>query len=69
MSKLETGTIKWFNDQKGFGFIQREQGDDVFVHYSNIQAEGFRSLQEGQKVEFSIESSPKGLTATNVVVV
>ncbi len=69
MSNKETGTIKWFNDQKGFGFIQRESGDDVFVHYSNIQAEGFRSLAEGQSVQFDVVTSPKGLTAENVEVV
>jgi cold shock protein len=69
MGNKETGTIKWFNDQKGFGFIQRESGDDVFVHYSNIQAEGFRSLAEGQSVQFDVVTSPKGLTAENVEVV
>jgi CspA family cold shock protein len=61
------GTVKWFNGSKGYGFISREGGDDVFVHHSAIQAEGFRNLQEGQRVEFSIESDPKGLRATQVV--
>jgi len=68
MQGKETGTIKWFDDKKGFGFIQREQDADVFVHYSNIRSEGFRSLSEGQNVEFNIVTSPKGLTAENVVV-
>jgi CspA family cold shock protein len=61
------GTVKWFNGSKGYGFIAREGGDDVFVHHSAIQAEGFRNLQEGQRVEFSIESDPKGLRAAQVV--
>jgi len=60
------GTVKWFNGSKGYGFITPEEGPDVFVHYSSIQAEGFRSLQEGDQVEFTIESSPKGPQATNV---
>jgi len=60
------GTVKWFNGSKGYGFITQEEGPDVFVHYSSIQAEGFRSLQEGDQVEFTIESSPKGPQATNV---
>jgi CspA family cold shock protein len=60
------GTVKWFNGSKGYGFITPEEGPDVFVHYSAIQAEGFRSLQEGDQVEFTIESSPKGPQATNV---
>ena len=66
MSDRETGTVKWFNDQKGFGFIQREQGDDVFVHHSNIKSEGFRSLAEGQRVEFSVAPGKKGLQAEEV---
>jgi CspA family cold shock protein len=61
------GTVKWFNGSKGYGFISREDGDDVFVHYSAIQAEGFRNLEEGQRVEFTIESDPKGLRAAQVV--
>jgi CspA family cold shock protein len=69
MSERETGTVKWFNGSKGYGFIARDAGDDVFVHYSAIQAEGFRNLEEGQKVEFDIEQDPKGLRAANVTVV
>ena len=61
-----TGTVKWFNDQKGYGFIAREGGKDVFVHHSAIVAEGFRSLAEGDRVEFSIEQGPKGPAAVNV---
>lgn len=68
MSGRTTGTVKWFNEAKGFGFIQREEGDDVFVHYSAIEGGGFRSLLEGQKVEFAVEQGSKGLAATNVVV-
>ena len=60
------GTVKWFNDQKGFGFIAVEGGKDVFVHHSAIQSQGFRSLAEGDRVEFSIENSPKGPSAANV---
>ena len=60
------GTVKWFNESKGFGFLSREGGPDVFVHYSAIQAEGFRNLTEGQKVEFTIEKGPKGLQAADV---
>jgi len=67
VEKRTRGTVKWFNASKGYGFITPEEGPDVFVHYSAIQAEGFRSLQEGDKVEFTIESSPKGPQATNVV--
>ena len=67
MSDREVGTVKWFNASKGYGFISREGGDDVFVHYSAIQGDGFRSLDEGQRVEFSVEQGPKGLQATNVV--
>jgi CspA family cold shock protein len=61
------GTVKWFNAVKGYGFIGREDGEDVFVHFSAIQAEGYRKLEEGQQVEFSVESGPKGLQAANVV--
>jgi CspA family cold shock protein len=61
------GTVKWFNRTKGYGFIQREGGDDVFVHYSAIQDAGFRTLEEGERVEFTIENSPKGPQAINVV--
>jgi CspA family cold shock protein len=69
MSERVLGTVKWFNSGKGYGFIEREGGDDVFVHFSAIQAEGFRTLEEGQKVEFTIEQGPKGLQAANVVVI
>jgi CspA family cold shock protein len=67
VSNRETGIVKWFNGSKGFGFISREGKDDVFVHYSAIQIEGFKTLDEGQRVEFSVEQGPKGLQATNVV--
>jgi CspA family cold shock protein len=67
MSDRETGTVKWFNNSKGFGFIEREQGDDVFVHYSSIRdSGGFRTLAEGKTVEFSIMESEKGLQASDV---
>lgn len=66
MSEREIGTIKWFSDGKGYGFISREAGEDVFVHYSAITGEGFRTLQEGQQVEFSVEQGPKGLQAVDV---
>lgn len=62
----ERGTVKWFNSTKGYGFIQREQGGDVFVHYSSIQGEGYRSLNEGDAVEFEVQEGPKGLQASNV---
>jgi CspA family cold shock protein len=64
-----TGTVKWFNDAKGFGFITTEGGDDVFVHHTAIQAQGFRSLREGAAVEFEITRGPKGLQAANVTMV
>jgi CspA family cold shock protein len=67
MSQRETGTVKWFNSAKGYGFISREGAEDVFVHYSAIQGSGFKNLDEGQRVEFSVEPGRKGLQATNVV--
>jgi CspA family cold shock protein len=63
---MATGTVKWFNDAKGFGFITQESGEDVFVHYSAIQGDGFRTLKEGARVEFDITRGPKGLQASNV---
>lgn len=67
MAERTSGTVKWFNSGKGYGFIAREDGDDVFVHYSSISGEGFRNLTEGDRVEFDIEDSPKGPQAANVV--
>lgn len=67
MSERITGVVKWFNSQKGFGFIEREGGPDVFVHYSAIASEGFRDLKEGERVEFSITEGPKGPQASEVV--
>jgi CspA family cold shock protein len=63
---MEQGTVKWFNDAKGYGFISRQNGEDVFVHFSAIQAGGFRSLQEGQAVQFDVTKGPKGWQAENV---
>ena len=63
---MATGTVKWFNDAKGFGFIQQEGGPDVFVHHSALQGEGFKSLAEGANVEFDVTEGPKGLSAENV---
>jgi CspA family cold shock protein len=62
----KTGKVKWFNDSKGYGFIEQESGEDVFVHYSAIQEEGFKTLKEGQEVEFEVVEGPKGPQATNV---
>jgi CspA family cold shock protein len=62
----ETGTVKWFNNAKGYGFIARESGEDVFVHYSAVEGDGFRSLEENQRVEFDVEQGPKGLQAAHV---
>jgi CspA family cold shock protein len=69
MSERVTGTVKWFNGAKGYGFIEREGGSDVFVHFSAIEGSGFRNLEEGQSVEFNVEKGPKGLQAANVVLV
>ena len=63
---MAQGTVKWFNAEKGYGFITRDDGDDVFVHHSAIQGEGYRSLDEGQQVSFDVTQGPKGLQATNV---
>ena len=68
-NQVTTGTVKFFNAEKGFGFISREQGDDVFVHYSNIQGDGYKSLDEGQRVEFDVAPGRKGEEAQNVRVI
>ncbi len=68
MSERINGIVKWFNGTKGYGFLAREGGDDVFVHFSAIQGEGFKNLQEGERVEFNVEKGPKGAQASNVVV-
>jgi len=67
MTDRITGTVKWFNGNKGYGFISREDGPDVFVHYTAIMSDGYRNLTEGQMVEFTVENCPKGLQAANVV--
>ncbi|MES9846181.1 MAG: cold-shock protein [Candidatus Sedimenticola sp. PURPLELP] len=67
MSDRQTGTVKWFNESKGYGFIQRENGEDVFVHFRSIAGEGFRTLTDGQKVEFTVGNGQKGPQAENVV--
>ena len=66
MSERETGSVKWFNNSKGYGFIQRDQGDDVFVHYRSITGDGYRTLQGGERVEFEVTEGGKGLQAENV---
>ncbi|MBT8139071.1 MAG: cold-shock protein [Gammaproteobacteria bacterium] len=66
MSEVTTGTVKWFNDAKGFGFIEQESGPDVFAHFSAIKSEGFKSLAEGQKVQFNVTQGDKGLQAENI---
>ncbi|HZD57469.1 MAG TPA: cold shock domain-containing protein [Anaerolineales bacterium] len=68
MAERETGTVKWFDNQKGYGFIQRDSGSDVFVHHSGISGSGFRSLSEGQRVEFTVIEGQKGPQAQNVTV-
>jgi len=68
MSDRRTGTVKWFNGSKGYGFISQENGPDVFVHFSAIQMDGYKNLNEGQKVEFAVEPRDKGLQAVNVIV-
>ena len=64
---MPKGRVKWFNDKKGYGFIEQENGEDVFVHFSAIQGDGFKTLGEGQEVEFEVENGPKGVHAKNVV--
>jgi len=66
VAERETGTVKWFNNEKGFGFIERDAGDDIFVHYSAIQGDGYRSLEDGQRVEFEVTQGPRGLQAQEV---
>ena len=68
MAERENGTVKWFNIKKGYGFIEREQGGDIFVHYSSIRGDGFRSLEEGQRVEFAVVDGAKGPQAHDVTV-
>jgi CspA family cold shock protein len=68
VSEREVGTVKWFSDAKGYGFISREVGEDVFVHFSALEGQGFRTLREDQRVEFSVEQGPKGLRAVHVKV-
>jgi len=67
MAEKEQGTVKWFNGSKGYGFIERDNGEDVFVHFSAIQSDGFRTLEEGRRVEFTVNQGPKGLQAEDVV--
>ena len=67
MAERERGKVKWFNNSKGYGFIERAQGDDIFVHYSAIQIEGYRTLKDGQVVEFTVQTGAKGLQAEDVV--
>ena len=68
MSEKVKGTVKWFNESKGYGFLSQPEGDDIFVHYTAIQGTGFRTLKEGSEVEFVVENSPKGLQASNVTI-
>jgi CspA family cold shock protein len=69
MSNTTTGTVKWFNETKGFGFLEQESGDDVFAHFSAIVSDGFKTLMEGQKVQFTVTTGPKGPQAENIVVI
>ena len=69
MSERETGRVKWFNAAKGYGFIERDGGEDIFVHFSSIRGDGYRNLEEGQQVEFQVEQDPKGLRAADVAVI
>lgn len=69
MATREKGTVKWFNNSKGFGFIQRDNGDDVFVHFKSISGSGYKSLEEGQRVEFAVTQGQKGLQAEEVTVI
>ena len=68
MSETVKGTVKWFNEARGYGFLSQPEGDDIFVHYTAIQGNGFRTLKEGQEVEFTVERGPKGLQASNVTI-
>ena len=68
MSETVKGTVKWFNEAKGYGFLSQDEGEDIFVHYTAIQGDGFRTLKEGQEVEFNVDRGPKGLQASNVVI-
>jgi CspA family cold shock protein len=68
MSEKEQGTVKWFNGSKGYGFIEREEGEDLFVHYNSILGDGYRNLEEGQRVEFTVVQGQKGLQAQDVVI-
>ncbi len=68
MSETVKGTVKWFNESKGYGFLAQPEGEDIFVHYTAIQGNGFRTLKEGQEVEFNVEKGPKGLQASNVTI-
>ncbi len=68
MSETVKGTVKWFNEARGYGFLSQPEGEDIFVHYTSIQGNGFRTLKEGQEVEFTVERGPKGLQASNVTI-
>ncbi|MBQ6509725.1 MAG: cold shock domain-containing protein [Flexilinea sp.] len=68
MSETVKGTVKWFNEARGYGFLSQPEGEDIFVHYTAIQGNGFRTLKEGQEVEFNVERGPKGLQASNVTI-